>query len=79
MTNPLSAQFQAVRQHTEQLCAPLCIEDYIPQAVEFASPPRWHLAHVTWFFETMILQKYQPGYEAYHPQFNFLFNSYYQT
>ena len=79
MTNLLLEQFQAVRQHTEQLCAPLCIEDYIPQAVEFASPPRWHLAHVTWFFETMILQKYQPEYEAYHPQFNFLFNSYYQT
>lgn len=79
MTNFLSEQFQAVRQQTEQLCAPLCIEDYIPQAVEFASPPRWHLAHVTWFFETMILQKYQPGYAAYHPQFNFLFNSYYQT
>lgn len=75
----LLQQFQHVRQYTEQLCEPLCIEDYIPQAVDFASPPKWHLAHTTWFFETMILQKYQPDYTVFHDGFNFLFNSYYQN
>ena len=79
MTETLAAAFQAVRQRTEELCAPLNTEDYIPQAVEFASPPRWHLAHVTWFFEAMILQKYQPDYRVFHKDFNFLFNSYYQS
>ena len=77
--NNLLQQFQHIRQYTEQLCEPLCIEDYIPQAVDFASPPKWHLAHTTWFFETMILQKYQPDYTVFHDGFNFLFNSYYQT
>jgi len=79
MAESLAASFEAVRQRTEALCSPLNIEDYIPQAVEFASPPRWHLAHVTWFFETMILQKYQPDYQVFHEDFNFLFNSYYQS
>ena len=79
MAETLAAAFQAVRQRTEDLCAPLNTEDYIPQAVEFASPPRWHLAHVTWFFEAMILQKYQPDYQVFHKDFNFLFNSYYQS
>lgn len=79
MTQNLTEAFQAVRQQTEHLCEPLYVEDYIPQAVEFASPPRWHLAHVTWFFEAMILQKYQPDYPVFHKDFNFLFNSYYQS
>jgi ergothioneine biosynthesis protein EgtB len=61
------------------LCKPLNIEDYVPQAVDYASPPKWHLAHVTWFFETMILQKHLKGYEVFHESYNFLFNSYYQT
>ena len=79
MTDSLAEQYLRTRRRTEQLCEPLCTEDYIPQAVEFASPPKWHLAHVTWFFETMILQKYLPGYEVFHKDFNFLFNSYYQA
>lgn len=79
MTDSLAEQYLRTRRRTEQLCEPLCMEDYIPQAVEFASPPKWHLAHVTWFFETMILQKYLPGYEVFHKDFNFLFNSYYQA
>jgi len=79
MAESLAASFEAVRQRTEALCSPLNIEDYIPQAVEFASPPRWHLAHVTWFFEIMILHKYQPDYQVFHKDFNFLFNSYYQS
>ncbi len=72
-------QYLAVRQQTESLCKPLNIEDYIPQAVEFASPPKWHLAHLSWFFEEMILQKHLSGYCAFNKDFNFLFNSYYET
>ena len=42
-----------------------------------ASPPKWHLAHTTWFFETFILKPFMPGFVPYHPQFEYLFNSYY--
>ena len=79
MKKSLGQEYQGVRQYTEQLCKPLQTEDYVPQAVDYASPPKWHLAHVTWFFETMILQKHFKGYEVFHESFNFLFNSYYQT
>ncbi|MFC6268841.1 ergothioneine biosynthesis protein EgtB [Frigoriflavimonas asaccharolytica] len=67
------------RLFTINLCAPLQLEDYIPQPVDFASPPKWHLAHSTWFFEEMILKKFYPEYQIFHPDFSFLFNSYYQT
>ncbi|WP_143872601.1 ergothioneine biosynthesis protein EgtB [Catenovulum sediminis] len=67
------------RRVSELLCEPLEVEDFVPQAVEFASPPKWHLAHVTWFFETFILKEYLPGYREFDPQFSFLFNSYYQS
>ncbi|RVU85409.1 ergothioneine biosynthesis protein EgtB [Leucothrix sargassi] len=79
MKSNLGQKYQDVRQYTEQLCKPLQTEDYVPQAVDYASPPKWHLAHVTWFFETMILQKHLEGYQVFHESFNFLFNSYYQT
>ncbi len=74
----LLQQFLATRAATEQLCHPLNVEDYIPQAVEFASPPKWHLAHVTWFFEEMILSKNLKDYVVFDKAFGFLFNSYYQ-
>ncbi|MFT5118147.1 MAG: ergothioneine biosynthesis protein EgtB [Kiritimatiellia bacterium] len=75
----LLEQFTRTRQHTESLCAPLNIEDYVPQAAEFTSPPKWHLAHVTWFFEEMILTKFVGDYQVFDAKFGFLFNSYYQT
>lgn len=71
--------FQKTRAKTESLCEPLEIEDYIPQPVDFASPPKWHLSHSTWFFEEMILKKFLPDYQIFNPHFGFLFNSYYQT
>ena len=67
-----------VRQMTHALCQPLTIEDYVVQPVACVSPPKWHLAHTTWFFETFVLQPYMPGYTAYHPLYSYLFNSYYQ-
>jgi ergothioneine biosynthesis protein EgtB len=71
--------FQAVRAHTMELCAPLETEDYIPQPTVDVSPPKWNIAHTTWFFEEMILKKYAPKYREFNPQFGFLFNSYYNS
>lgn len=69
--------FQKTRAATVSLCEPLQTEDYIPQPVDFASPPKWHLSHSTWFFEEMILKKFVPDYKIFDPHFSFLFNSYY--
>ena len=71
--------FQAVRAYTMELCAPLETEDYIPQPTVDVSPPKWNIAHTTWFFEEMILKKFAPKYREFNPQFGFLFNSYYNS
>ncbi|MCA8944739.1 MAG: ergothioneine biosynthesis protein EgtB [Planctomycetes bacterium] len=71
------ARYSAVRASTEKLCAPLQTEDYVVQPMTDVSPPRWHIAHVTWFFEQFVLGKFVPNYEPFHPQYGFLFNSYY--
>ncbi|WP_192349886.1 ergothioneine biosynthesis protein EgtB [Algoriphagus sp. Y33] len=71
--------FQEVRNHTFHLCSNLIIEDFSLQASEEVSPPKWHLAHTTWFFEQFILVPNEPNYVVKHPQFNFLFNSYYNS
>ena len=72
-------QYSITRKHTEQLCKPLFAEDYVPQAVDFTSPPKWHLAHVTWIYEEMILTRHLPGYTVFNEDFGFLYNSYYQS
>lgn len=59
------------------IVAPLEIEDYVIQTAEFMSPPRWHIGHTSWFFET-VLRKYQAGYKTYSEDFLFFFNSYYE-
>jgi ergothioneine biosynthesis protein EgtB len=71
--------YEQVRAYTENLCEPLEIEDYIPQPTVDVSPPKWNIAHTTWFFEEMILKKFVPDYRAFDPQFGFLFNSYYNS
>ena len=60
-----------------EIVAPLEIEDYVIQTAEFMSPPRWHIGHTSWFFET-VLQKFQVGYKTYREDFLFFFNSYYE-
>ena len=75
----LCAFYSRVRSHTEELCKPLEIEDYIPQPVVDVSPPRWNIAHTTWFFEEMILKRFVPDYKVFDPNFAFLFNSYYNS
>jgi len=72
-----AASYEVVRQYTEDLCEPLQLEDYIPQPVDFVSPPKWHLAHTSWFFEEFVLVKLLKNYQRYHPDFSYLFNSYY--
>lgn len=75
----LLEKYRETRAYTERLCAPLKEEDYVPQVVEWASPPKWHLAHVTWFFEEMVLKPNLPDYTVFDSEFAFLFNSYYQS
>ncbi|MFL6622805.1 MAG: ergothioneine biosynthesis protein EgtB [Sulfurifustis sp.] len=75
----LLASYGEVRRRTELLCRPLAVEDYCIQSMPDVSPPKWHLAHTTWFFETFLLRPYLAQYEVFHPQYDYLFNSYYQT
>ena len=70
--------YREVRTDSEQLCAPLQIDDYLLQSIVQTSPPKWHLAHVSWFFETFLLSDYLPGYRPFHPRYRELFNSYYE-
>ena len=73
----LVARFREVRQASLSHCRPLSIEDHSLQAEAFTSPPKWHLAHTTWFFETFILVPFLNGYEPENPAYEMLFNSYY--
>src|SRR2546429_9640711 len=76
-TESIADLYQQVRARTLEIVVPLEIEDYVIQTADFMSPPRWHIGHTSWFFET-VLQKYQPGYKVYADEFLFYFNSYYE-
>lgn len=71
--------FKSIRYLTEELCKPLETEDYVVQTIGDVSPPKWHLGHTSWFFETFILQKFKPNYNLFNDTFNFIFNSYYES
>lgn len=75
----LAQQFCNMRRQSELLCAPLTPEDMMVQSCAEASPAKWHLAHTTWFFETFILREFDPEYRPFHPDFIWLFNSYYNA
>jgi len=72
-------KFLEVRQRTLSLCAPLATEDHVVQPIPQVSPPKWHLAHTTWFFEEMILTPFSSDYKKFNDNFNLLFNSYYKS
>ena len=75
----LLARFRSVRAATLDFTAPLSPEDMMVQSCPEASPVKWHLAHTSWFFETFVLTPYAPGYKPFHPDFHWLFNSYYNS
>ncbi|MFO1248061.1 MAG: ergothioneine biosynthesis protein EgtB [Alphaproteobacteria bacterium] len=74
----LAQAYAAVRAYSEALAAPLSAEDCTIQSMPDASPVKWHLAHTTWFFETVILSQ-RAGYKPFDPRFAYLFNSYYEA
>ncbi|MEN3745654.1 ergothioneine biosynthesis protein EgtB [Sphingomonas sp. HF-S3] len=84
-TNPLpvdaalSTRFRQVRGLSVDLAAPLSDADATIQSMDDASPAKWHLAHVTWFFETFVLRDHVPGYRLHDERWPFLFNSYYEA
>lgn len=75
----LLSKYRRIRQFSEQICDPLEVEDYVVQPVMDVSPPKWHLAHTTWFFETFILVPHLKNYKVFHKDYPYLFNSYYIT
>ncbi|WP_205504401.1 ergothioneine biosynthesis protein EgtB [Rufibacter psychrotolerans] len=78
-STPLLARYRSIREQTQALCAPLTPEDTVMQPMQDVSPPKWHLGHTTWFFESFVLQPHLPGYRPFHPQYAYLFNSYYNS
>lgn len=74
----LATRYSAVRSTSEMLCGPLLAEDCCMQTMPDVSPPKWHLAHVSWFFETFLLKPFLAGYREFGPHFAVLFNSYYE-
>ncbi len=78
MNTILIERFLTIRNRTVAICAPLQIEDYVAQPIEDVSPPKWHLAHTTWFFETFVL-KVNSEYEVFNEEYDYLFNSYYNN
>src|SRR3954471_13805717 len=73
----MRTQFESVRDRTMALAVPLSAEDCAVQSMPDASPVKWHLAHTSWFFESMILS-HRPGYRPFDARFSYLFNSYYE-
>lgn len=73
------SRFQQIRTQTENICKPLQAEDYVVQPIVDVSPPKWHLGHTSWFFEEFVLSAHKPGYRLYHPDFAYVFNSYYES
>lgn len=81
LTEPLrhrqqhSESYRQVRANSVAICAPLQTEDYVVQPYAEVSPPKWHLAHTTWFFMAAILKQYASGYRDFNPDYSRLFNS----
>jgi len=75
----LAEEYRAVRKASEAICQPLQKEDYVVQPIVDVSPPKWHLGHITWFWEAFILVPTSLGYKVFNPTTNYVFNSYYET
>ena len=77
MSESVLQLYQQTREQSVSFCAPLEREDYSLQAEAFVSPPKWHLAHTTWFFETFLLNLFDKNYRTPNDCYEVLFNSYY--
>ena len=75
----LREKFKETRTRFVEICKPLQTEDFSVQPADFVSPPKWHLAHSTWFFEQFVLVAFKENYKIYDDDFAFLFNSYYNN
>ncbi len=79
VASPPIARFTSVRNRSEEICRPLAVEDYVVQPMPEVSPPKWHLGHTTWFFESFILSPHLSGYKVFNDSYAFVFNSYYES
>ena len=75
----LSARYQRIRSASIYLCRTLKTEDFVVQSMPDVSPTKWHLAHITWFFEHFVLQPHLSGYKVFRENFDYIFNSYYYS
>jgi hypothetical protein len=75
----LRDEYIRIRLLTEHICKPLQTEDYVVQPIVDVSPPKWHIGHTTWFFETFFLKEFLKDYKEFNPSYNYVFNSYYET
>ncbi|MET7257823.1 ergothioneine biosynthesis protein EgtB [Dyadobacter fermentans] len=75
----LRERYEQVRRLTVDICQGLETEDYVVQPTADVSPPKWHLGHTTWFFETFVLKPHCPDYHPFSEDFDYVFNSYYET
>ena len=78
-SDSLEQRLLATRMLSNELAAPLSDEDQVVQAMDDASPTKWHLAHTTWFFEAFLLKRFLPGYQLFDERFEYCFNSYYES
>jgi ergothioneine biosynthesis protein EgtB len=79
LQSTVSTRFHDARRQTLALCEPLTAEDMMVQSCPEASPAKWHIAHTTWFFESFVLREFLPGYRVFNADFQWLFNSYYES
>ena len=75
----LTESYLRVRDYSELICRGLETEDHVVQPIIDVSPPKWHLGHTTWFWETFVLIPHAPEYKFFHEDFSYVFNSYYET
>ena len=74
----LARRYREVRARSEQLCAPLAVEDHVPQPLPEVSPPKWHLGHTAWFFDVMVLRQHHAPWRP-DTRLDYVFNSYYEA
>src|SRR3982751_4389150 len=75
----LVEEYLQIRKYSEQICEPLQTEDYVVQPIVDVSPPKWHLGHTTWFWEAFVLKQYENDYKEFNCNYNYVFNSYYES